>query len=181
MSASDLSTLQDELESTTREYSEVLVEILALREELSFEKELNNQFISLLLSIQRKCRELETDRKKGKMTSKQKDASNIVIIRSFIIFIISNFCYTKQNDDRYFLSRNLFRNSYLVNDNYVILTKLFLLAKITWSADHHFKNCWCNKKLLPFYFGRNCLYRVCEKVISKERGLVPMSHTKFAY
>jgi|SRR6218665_1301664 len=102
MSASDLSTLQDELESTTREYSEVLVEILALREELSFEKELNNQFISLLLSIQRKRRELETDRKKGKMTSKQKDASNIVIIRSFIIFIISNFCCTKQNDDRYF-------------------------------------------------------------------------------
>lgn len=80
MSASDLSTLQDELESTTREYSEVLVEILALREELSYQKELNNQFISLLLSIQRKRRELETERKKGKMTSKQKDASNIVII-----------------------------------------------------------------------------------------------------
>lgn len=85
MSASDLSTLQDELESTTRDYSEVLVEILALREELSYQKELNNQFISLLLSIQRKRRELETERKKGKMTSKQKDASNIVIMSSFIM------------------------------------------------------------------------------------------------
>lgn len=78
MSMCDLETLQDELETTIRDYSEVLVQELALREELDYQKELNNQFISLLLSIQRKRRELDVERKKGKMSSKQKDPPTVV-------------------------------------------------------------------------------------------------------
>lgn len=64
-SVRSLSELYDELDSTVREYSEVLIQQLALREELDYEKELMNQFISLHLNIQKKKRELQADQKKG--------------------------------------------------------------------------------------------------------------------
>lgn len=69
----DLETLQDDLESMIRYYSEVLVEELALREELTYQKELNNQFISLLLSIQRKRKELAVERRKEKTSSSKQN------------------------------------------------------------------------------------------------------------
>jgi FEZ-like protein len=56
----DLAALVDELEGTVRLLSETLVTELAEREEQEFLKELNNQFISLLLSIQRRRREATT-------------------------------------------------------------------------------------------------------------------------
>lgn len=62
-----LSELYDELDATVREYSEVLIQQLALRDELEYEKELMNQFISLHVSIQKKKRELQSDRKRGTM------------------------------------------------------------------------------------------------------------------
>ncbi len=50
---------------TIKEYSETLIHQLALRDELEYEKELKNQFISLLLSIQKKRRETQLDKKRG--------------------------------------------------------------------------------------------------------------------
>lgn len=79
MSTCDLETLQDDLETTIRDFSEVLVQELALREELDYQKELNNQFISLLLSIQRKRRELDVERKKGKVSSKHKEPPTVYL------------------------------------------------------------------------------------------------------
>ena len=54
LSVCALNELYDELEHTFRENSEVLINSLALRDELEYEKELKNQFISLLLSVQKK-------------------------------------------------------------------------------------------------------------------------------
>lgn len=66
MPLESLHALQDELDSAIHDYSEVLLCQLVLREELGFQKELFNQFISLLLSIQKKRRMVDVDRKKGK-------------------------------------------------------------------------------------------------------------------
>ena len=57
LNVGELTGLVDELEGAVRLHSETLVTELAAREELDFLKELNNQFISLLLSIQRRRRE----------------------------------------------------------------------------------------------------------------------------
>ncbi|XP_014672384.1 PREDICTED: fasciculation and elongation protein zeta-2-like [Priapulus caudatus] len=51
------------MECTIKEYSETLISELALRDELEYEKELKNSFISLLLSIQNKWRMLQMDKK----------------------------------------------------------------------------------------------------------------------
>lgn len=48
----ELNEIIDQIESTTKELSEALVVELAHRDELEFEKETRNTFISLLMSIQ---------------------------------------------------------------------------------------------------------------------------------
>jgi hypothetical protein len=58
MKTSSLCELYDEMDGLVRELSEELVQQLARRDELEYEKELKNQFISLLLSIQRRHRDL---------------------------------------------------------------------------------------------------------------------------
>ena len=45
-------------------YNESLVQELALKDELDYEKELKNTFISLLLSIQNKRRQFANERKR---------------------------------------------------------------------------------------------------------------------
>ncbi len=72
---SALNELYEELECTIREYSETLIAELALRDELEYEKELKNQFISLLLSIQKKRRETQTEKKKNNSFKKQKSSN----------------------------------------------------------------------------------------------------------
>jgi len=52
-----LAELADELQRCVHEYSEELVSELARRDELDFEKELKNQFIWLLLRVQRRRRQ----------------------------------------------------------------------------------------------------------------------------
>ena len=64
MSGSALNELLADYELTIKELSETLVHELALRDELEYDKELKNQFISLLLTIQKKRRENNVDKKK---------------------------------------------------------------------------------------------------------------------
>ena len=52
-----------------KEYSDVLIEELILREELEREKEVKNKFISTLLTVQSKIRELQSGQTKGKKGS----------------------------------------------------------------------------------------------------------------
>lgn len=64
MSLSQLNELYLELEVLIREFSETLIAELALRDELEYEKELKNTFISLLLAVQNKRRQYHVERKR---------------------------------------------------------------------------------------------------------------------
>jgi hypothetical protein len=61
---SQLNELYLELEVLIREFSETLIAELALRDELEYEKELKNTFISLLLAVQNKRRQYHVERKR---------------------------------------------------------------------------------------------------------------------
>ena len=52
-----------------KEYSDVLIEELTLREELDREKEIKNKFISVLLAVQSRIREVQTGPGKSKKFS----------------------------------------------------------------------------------------------------------------
>ncbi|XP_035232275.1 fasciculation and elongation protein zeta-2-like, partial [Stegodyphus dumicola] len=58
-----LHDLLSDLENLIQDHSETLIRELALRDELEFEKELKNTFISLVLSIQNKRRQHNIDKK----------------------------------------------------------------------------------------------------------------------
>jgi FEZ-like protein len=58
---SALTELTDELHRCIHDYSAELVGQLALRDELDFDKELKNQFIWLLLRVQKRRREAQLD------------------------------------------------------------------------------------------------------------------------
>uniref|UniRef100_A0A1I7ZIE0 Fasciculation and elongation protein zeta-2-like n=1 Tax=Steinernema glaseri TaxID=37863 RepID=A0A1I7ZIE0_9BILA len=64
LSVSALVSLQAEMEQLIRVYNESLVEQLAHRDELDFEKELKNTFISQLLSLQNRKRQFQNERKR---------------------------------------------------------------------------------------------------------------------
>ena len=61
LSVVELTQILSDIEVLVRELSEELVTDLGLRDELEFEKELKNNFISLLLSIQSKRRQQNVD------------------------------------------------------------------------------------------------------------------------
>jgi hypothetical protein len=65
LSLNELNELLVEQEAQIKDYSEVLIAELALRDELEFEKELKNSFISHLLAVQTKRRQHNLDRKKN--------------------------------------------------------------------------------------------------------------------
>ena len=69
---SALNELYDELEHTFRDNSEVLITSLALRDEQEYEKELKNQFISLLLGVQKKR---QMNKKRYATNKKQKSTT----------------------------------------------------------------------------------------------------------
>ncbi|XP_042332422.1 fasciculation and elongation protein zeta-1 isoform X1 [Sceloporus undulatus] len=74
MSTSELSELLDRVEGAIRDYSEELVQQLARRDELEFEKEVKNSFITVLIEVQNKQkehRELMKRRRKEKGLSLQ--------------------------------------------------------------------------------------------------------------
>uniref|UniRef100_A0A8C6V4E6 Fasciculation and elongation protein zeta 2 n=1 Tax=Naja naja TaxID=35670 RepID=A0A8C6V4E6_NAJNA len=66
LSASELNDLLEEIEAAIKDYSEELVQQLALRDELEFEKEVKNSFISVLIEVQNKQREQKEMAKKKK-------------------------------------------------------------------------------------------------------------------
>ncbi|XP_076016298.1 fasciculation and elongation protein zeta-2 isoform X3 [Genypterus blacodes] len=70
MSMSALSATLEEVESAIRRYSEELIQALALRDELDYEKEVKNSFISLLIDVQNRQKEhRELLRKRKKIRS----------------------------------------------------------------------------------------------------------------
>ncbi|XP_069359946.1 fasciculation and elongation protein zeta-2 isoform X1 [Maniola hyperantus] len=64
LSLAQLNEIFLELEVLIREFSETLIAELALRDELEYEKELKNTFISLLLAVQNKRRQYNNEKKK---------------------------------------------------------------------------------------------------------------------
>ncbi|XP_044311729.1 fasciculation and elongation protein zeta-2 isoform X2 [Varanus komodoensis] len=66
LSVSELNNLLEEIETAIKDYSEELVQQLALRDELEFEKEVKNSFISVLIEVQNKQREQKEIAKKKK-------------------------------------------------------------------------------------------------------------------
>ncbi|XP_055845873.1 fasciculation and elongation protein zeta-2 isoform X2 [Episyrphus balteatus] len=66
LSISQLNELYMEMEVLIQEFSETLINELALRDELEYEKELKNTFISLLLAVQNKRRQFHVEKKRGK-------------------------------------------------------------------------------------------------------------------
>ncbi|XP_059607613.1 fasciculation and elongation protein zeta-2 [Phlebotomus argentipes] len=66
LTISQLNDLYMEMEVLFRDYSETLIAELAARDELEFEKELKNSFISLLLAVQNRRRQYHTERKRDK-------------------------------------------------------------------------------------------------------------------
>lgn len=72
LSVSELTEALEEVETAIRRYSEELIQALALRDELDFEKEVKNSFISLLIDVQnrqKEHRELLRKKKKIRNTS----------------------------------------------------------------------------------------------------------------
>nr|XP_049613723.1 fasciculation and elongation protein zeta-2 isoform X1 [Syngnathus scovelli] len=70
LSVSELSETLEEVETAIQSFSEELVRALALRDELEYEKEVKNSFISLLIDVQNRQKEQrELLRKKKKIRS----------------------------------------------------------------------------------------------------------------
>lgn len=70
MTITQLNELFMEMEVLIRELSETLISELALRDELEYEKELKNSFISLLLAVQNRRRQYHVEKKKHKAQNK---------------------------------------------------------------------------------------------------------------
>ncbi|XP_062857837.1 fasciculation and elongation protein zeta-2 isoform X2 [Trichomycterus rosablanca] len=69
MSVAELEARLDEVEKKIRTFSEELIDQLALRDELDFEKEVKNSFISLLIDIQNRQKEAIKKRRKSRNTT----------------------------------------------------------------------------------------------------------------
>lgn len=79
-----------EMEMLIQELSETLINELALRDELEFEKELKNSFISLLLAVQNKRRQYHVEKKRGKFQGAFLSSINSMIY----VYLITYFTYT---------------------------------------------------------------------------------------
>ncbi|XP_013385999.1 fasciculation and elongation protein zeta-2 isoform X2 [Lingula anatina] len=76
LSLGALNELYEELECAVKTYSETLINELALRDELEYEKELKNTFISLVLNVQRKKKDSQTEKKKNANSMKKVKGNN---------------------------------------------------------------------------------------------------------
>ncbi|XP_045480640.1 fasciculation and elongation protein zeta-2 [Harmonia axyridis] len=77
LSLSQLNELFLELEVLIREFSETLISELALRDELEYEKELKNTFISLLLAVQNKRRQYHVEKKRSSKNNSVKTPNGL--------------------------------------------------------------------------------------------------------
>jgi len=75
LSVGSLAELADELQRCVHEYSEELVAELASRDELDFEKELKNQFIWLLLRVQKRRHQFAHRHHQQQQQQQQRDDS----------------------------------------------------------------------------------------------------------
>ncbi|XP_055550535.1 fasciculation and elongation protein zeta-2 [Wyeomyia smithii] len=88
LTITQLNELYMEMELLIREFSETLIAELALRDELEYEKELKNTFISLLLAVQNRRRQFHVDKKKGKGQGKQMPPSNSGLEPKYLTTVI---------------------------------------------------------------------------------------------
>lgn len=89
LSNGELFDLKLEMAAYVKEYSDVLIEELTLREELEREKEIKNKFISTLLTVQSKIRELQAGQTKGKKGSFTNSAKvNIICVQGLLYFVV---------------------------------------------------------------------------------------------
>ncbi|XP_023015678.1 fasciculation and elongation protein Unc-76 [Leptinotarsa decemlineata] len=77
LSLSQLNELFLELEVLIREFSETLISELALRDELEYEKELKNTFISLLLAVQNKRRQYHVEKKRAAKNTSLRNSTGL--------------------------------------------------------------------------------------------------------
>lgn len=90
LSLSQLNELYMELEVLIREFSETLITELALRDELEYEKELKNTFISLLLAVQNKRRQYHVEKKRSSKGNTIRPPNGLDPKVRFLIFIYDN-------------------------------------------------------------------------------------------
>lgn len=93
LKTSQLNELYVEMEVLIREFSETLIAELALRDELEYEKELKNTFISLLLGVQNKRRQFHVQKKRGKAMLAQgsrqtQQPSGMLFVYLCIVFVL---------------------------------------------------------------------------------------------
>lgn len=81
MTITQLNELFMEMEVLIRELSETLISELALRDELEYEKELKNSFISLLLAVQNRRRQYHVEKKKHKAQNKAPTGESLTFIQ----------------------------------------------------------------------------------------------------
>ena len=74
LSNGELFDLKQEMAAYVKEYSDVLIEELTLREELEREKEVKNKFISTLLAVQSKIRDFQSGQGRSKKGSSANSA-----------------------------------------------------------------------------------------------------------
>lgn len=91
MTITQLNELFMEMEVLIRELSETLISELALRDELEYEKELKNSFISLLLAVQNRRRQYHVEKKKHKAQNKAPTGNQMCF------FVFSNVFLTYRN------------------------------------------------------------------------------------
>ncbi|XP_013792450.2 fasciculation and elongation protein zeta-2-like [Limulus polyphemus] len=78
LNTSQLREVLLQLETLIKDNSETLVRQLALRDELEFEKELKNTFISLLLGVQNKRRQYYMEKKRGRTGTEPKYLTTVI-------------------------------------------------------------------------------------------------------
>lgn len=74
-----------ELELLIRDYSETLISELALRDELEYEKELKNSFISLLLAVQNRRRQHHVEKKKARLPGSKPSGSESKVCDNHVV------------------------------------------------------------------------------------------------
>uniref|UniRef100_A0A0K8TM88 Putative kinesin-associated fasciculation and elongation protein involved in axonal transport n=1 Tax=Tabanus bromius TaxID=304241 RepID=A0A0K8TM88_TABBR len=90
LTITQLNELYLEMEILIREFSETLISELALRDELEYEKELKNTFISLLLAVQNKRRQYHIEKKRGKAQGKQQAGLDPKYLTTVIPYHLDN-------------------------------------------------------------------------------------------